>query len=145
MMWKALPQQGTPIAEVRIEGSGKGRDVVIVPRTGERLRLQAASDIAIETVGRVMVRTAAIDDISLRVTFSGDLVLERGEVAFDGGEDEWQKLWRRAQTRSRPWWHQNEQELELDWPFDMRITIVGAATARSRPPPTPSGPPQPPP
>jgi hypothetical protein len=141
-MWKSLPPEGAALVEVRVEGSGKDRDVIIVPKAGERLRFPSAGDVAIETVGRVLVRTTAIDDTSVRITFSGDLVLERAEVGFDGTAEEWQSLWRRARTRSRPWWRQSEQEIELDWALNARLTIVGSDKA-GRPrsiPPTPAAP-----
>jgi hypothetical protein len=132
-MWKSLPPQGTAITEARIEGCGKDRDVIIVPKAGERLRFPVTGDLVIETIGRVVVRTSAIDEVSVRITFSGDLVLERAEVVWSGNEDDWQGLWRRARTRSRPWWREDEQEIELDWPFDTRLTIAGPMTTSVRP------------
>jgi hypothetical protein len=126
-MWRALSSTGAHVREVRVEGSGKERDLVIVPEHGERLRLIAAGDVAVETVGRVVVRASPVDAQSLRVTFSGErLVLERAEVYFDGSERDWENLWRRARMRSRPWWTETAgDELDLDWAMQARLTIVG--------------------
>ena len=125
-MWRPLSLSGAPIREVRVEGSGKGRDLVIVPEQGERLRIVAAGDVAVETRGRVLVRTGPVDDVSLRVTFSGErLVLDRAEVFFDGTDHAWEDLWRRARMRSRPWWSEADgDELDLDWAMLARLTIV---------------------
>ena len=75
------------------------------------------------------------------VTFSGDgLTFQRAEVEFEGNEADWEKMWRRARARSRPWWTQGGgDEVDLDWP--MAAAFVLAAT---RPPLTPSGRPPPP-
>jgi hypothetical protein len=126
-VWRALPTTGKPIREVRIEGTGRDRDLVLIPVQGQRLRLLATGDINIETGGRVMIRTTPIDLKSLRVTFSGsDLVLAQSEVFFEGGDDGWQRLWRQAQMRSRPWWNETEgDELDLDLPMQARLKIVG--------------------
>jgi hypothetical protein len=127
VMWRTLPFHGTTIAEVRVEGSGEARDIVIVPKSGQRLRFQAAGDVIIETFGRILVRTTAIDRRSLRITYSAEpLLLERAEVAFDEGEAEWQALWRRAQTRSLPWWREADgDELDLDRMLHARLTLHG--------------------
>mgnify|MGYP001107132680 FL=1 len=128
-MWRTLPAHGTTIAEVRVEGSGEARDVVIVPKSGQRLRFPAAGDVIIETFGRVLVRTSAMDERSLRITYSAEhLFLERAEVAFDEGEAEWQNLWRRAQTRSRPWWREGDDEIDLDRALRARLTLHGPTT-----------------
>jgi hypothetical protein len=126
-MWKRLPPHGQPLGEIRIEGSGKGRDVIIVPKAGERIRFPAAHDVLIETVGHVLVRTTPIDDLSVRVTFSGsgELRLGRAEVAWNGSEEAWSDLWRRARMRSLPWWREDEQEIELDWVLEARLAIHG--------------------
>jgi hypothetical protein len=127
-MWRALSASGARVREVRVEGGGKDRDLVIVPEAGERLRIIATGDVAVETLGRVTVRTGPIDAQSVRVTFSGErLVLERAEVLFDGSERDWENLWRRARTRSRPWWTEIEggEELDLDWAMQVRLTIAG--------------------
>ena len=60
------------------------------------------------------------------MTFSApNAVLERAEVEFEGGEAEWEGLWRRARTRSRPWWRQGEgEELDLDWAMPARVTVT---------------------
>lgn len=112
---------------MRLEGSGKGLDVVIVPRAGERLRFPAAGDVTIETRRGIITRTAPIDALSVRVTFAGtgEVVLEQADVAWSGSEEEWERMWRRARMRSRPWWREEEQEIELDVPLDARLTIVG--------------------
>jgi hypothetical protein len=124
-MWRSLPLEGQPLSELRIEGNGTDRDVVIVPRTGELVRFPSAGEVMIETNGRVLSRATGIDG-SMRVTFSGDLVLEHGQVRWNDGEAEWQALWRRARTRSRPWWYRAEtQEIELDLPLDARFVLVG--------------------
>jgi hypothetical protein len=127
VMWRTLPSHGTTIAEVRVEGSGRARDIVIIPKSGERLRFPAAGDVVIETFGRVLVRTAAMADHSLRITYSAErLFLERAEVAFDGSEAEWQNLWRRARTRSRPWWREADgDEIDLDRALHARLTLHG--------------------
>jgi hypothetical protein len=126
-VWRALPTQGQPIREARIEGSGKDRDLVLIPAQGQRLRILAAGDIVVETAGRVLVRTSPIDLKSLRVTFHGDrLVCAQSEVYFEGGDDGWQRLWRQAQMRSRPWWNETEgDELDLDLPMQVRLKIAG--------------------
>jgi hypothetical protein len=126
-MWRALPTSGKPVREVRIEGSGRDRDLVIVPMQGQRLRLLASGDILIETGGRVMVRTTPLDLKSLRVTITGEkLTLEQSEVFFEGGDDAWQRLWRAAQMRSRPWWNETEgDEIDLDLPMQARLKVVG--------------------
>jgi hypothetical protein len=118
--------EGQPLCEVRIEGNGSDRDVVIIPKAGEHVRFPSAGEIMIETSGRVFSRATGIEGGSIRVSFSGELVLERGEVRWNDSEAEWQALWRRARTRSRPWWHKAEgQEIELDLPLDARFLIVG--------------------
>lgn len=130
-MWRALPQQGSALSEVRVEGGVKDRDVVIVPRSGEHLRIRAAGEIAIETLGLVVVRTAPIGDAAVRITFSGEeLTLERAEVIFHGTERDWDELWRRARVRSRPWWNEDTGEIELDW--DLEVRLVVAAVDRRR-------------
>ena len=130
-MWKPLPMQGAPVTEVRLEGSGKDRDIILLPKTGERLRIPAIGDVTIETVGRVIVRTSSIDDVAMRITFLGELVLEVAEVMFEGSEGQWQGMWRRARTRSRPWWRQGEaQEIELDQALHARFVVAGATPSR---------------
>ena len=126
-MWRALSTTGARVREVRVEGSGKGRDLVIVPDAGERLRIVISGDVAVDTRGSVRVRTGALDELSLRVAFSGDgLVLERADVFFDGSDRDWDEMWRRARMRSRPWWNEAEgDELDLDWPMPARLTIAG--------------------
>jgi hypothetical protein len=126
-MWRALPTTAAPIREVRIEGSGKDRDLVITPMTGSRLRLLATGDIVIETAGRVVVRTTPVDLKSLSVTFSGErLVLEQGDVFFEGSEQAWANIWRQAQMKSRPWWNEAEgDEIDLEWPMQVRLKIAG--------------------
>jgi hypothetical protein len=133
-MWKQLPPHGQPLAEVRIEGSGKSRDVIIVPRRGERLRFPASEEIMVETVGHVLVRTTSIDATSIRLTFggAGDLRLDRAEVSWSGSEDAWSDLWRRARMRSRPWWREEEQEVELDVVLETRLTIACPTRTRKR-------------
>ncbi len=130
-MWRPLPPTGGRIREVRIEGSGKSRDLVILPEAGERLRIVAAGDTIVETAGRVIVRTAAIDAHSLRITYSGErLVLQQADVLFDGSEREWENLWRSARGRSRPWWNQADgDELDLEWPMQARLKVVGGGGA----------------
>ena len=114
------------MAEIRIEGNGKDRDLILVPKTGERLRIPATEDLTIETVGKVLVRTTSIDDKSMRIAFLGELVLERAELSFDGSDGQWQGVWRRARTRSRPWWRQGEaQEIELDQAMHARLVVAG--------------------
>lgn len=126
-MWKALPATGTNVREVRVEGSGNARDLVIVPDAGERLRIMTSGDVAIETKGRVLVRAVPVDARSLRATFSGSgLVLERADVFFQGTDRDWDDLWHRARTRSRPWWSEvDDEELDLDWAVQARLTISG--------------------
>lgn len=126
-MWRPLSLSGQPLREARIEGSGKDRDLVLIPVQGQRLRLLASGDIQVETAGRVFVRTSPIDLKSLRVTFHGDkLVCAAAEVFFEGGDDAWQRLWRQAQMKSRPWWNETEgDELDLDLPMQARLRIVG--------------------
>jgi hypothetical protein len=133
-MWKQLPQHGKPLAEVRIEGSGKSRDVIIIPRGGERLRFPASEEIMIETVGHVLVRTNSIDATSVRLTFggAGDLRLDRAEVSWNDTEEAWNHLWRRARMRSLPWWREEEQEIELDWVLEARLTIACPTRTRKR-------------
>lgn len=122
---------GQAVAEVRIEGTGKDRDLVIVPKTGEHVRFPSTADVTVETEGRVIVRTSGSEDSSIRVTFTGDLVLERGEVHWKEGEGEWQSLWRRARTRSRPWWRQADAlEIEVDSALHVRIALVGSSGRR---------------
>lgn len=100
---------------------------MLVPTEGQRIRLIATGDINVETSGRVLVRATPIDLKSLCVTFGGgDLVLAQSDVYFDGGDDAWQRLWRQAQMRSRPWWNEAEgDELDLDLPMQARLKIVG--------------------
>jgi hypothetical protein len=118
--------QGQSLCELRIEGNGKDRDVVIVPKTGEHVRFPSAGELMIETSGRVLARATGIEGGAMRVSFSGELMLEQGEVRWSEGEAEWQAVWRRARTRSRPWWHQTQaQEIELDVPLDARFVLVG--------------------
>ncbi|MBX3230328.1 MAG: hypothetical protein KIT84_03665 [Labilithrix sp.] len=125
-MWRALPATGSPIREVRIEGSGRDRDLVITPISGERLRLVASGDINVETSGRVVVRTTPVDLKSLRVTFSGErIVLAQADVLFDGSEQAWENLWRQARMRSRPWWNEQGDELDLEWPMQAKLKIAG--------------------
>lgn len=126
-MWRALPTIGKPIREVRIEGSGRDRDLVLIPVQGQRLRLLASGDIHVETGGRVLVRTTPLDLKSLRVTFTGpDLVLAQSDVDFQGDDNAWQRFWRQAQARSRPWWNETDgDELDLDLPMPARLKIVG--------------------
>ena len=125
-MWRALPTTGSPLREVRIEGSGKDRDLVIVPVTGDRLRIVASGDAVIETAGRVVVRTTPIDLKSLRVTFTGErLVLAQADVFFDGSDHAWENLWRQARMRSRPWWNEEGDELDLEWPMQAKLKIAG--------------------
>lgn len=126
-MWRALSVTGAQVRELRVEGSGKDRDLVILPQTGERLRIVAAGDVTVETRGRVLIRTSPVDESSLRVTFSGErLILERADVFFDGTDRDWDNLWRRARTRSRPWWSETDgDELDLDWAMPARLTLVG--------------------
>lgn len=126
-MWRPLPTTSKGIREVRIEGSGKDRDLVVTPTQGSRLRLVATGDIVIETAGKVIVRTTPIDLKSLRVTITGEkLVCEQADVFFDGSEQAWTNLWRQAQMRSRPWWNETEgDELDLEWPMQARLKIVG--------------------
>lgn len=116
-MWKALPQQGVELRELRLEGSGGERHILVVPRSGERVRFPASGDVRIETVGHVVVRSSSIDKVSALVTFSGEgLMFDRADVAFDGDEADWEKMWRRARSRSRPWWAQGGgDEVDLDW------------------------------
>ena len=123
--------QGAPLTEVRLEGSGKDRDIIIIPKSGERLRIPAMGDVTIETIGRVLVRTSSIDDVSMRITFLGELVLEVAELMFEGSEGQWQGLWRRARSRSRPWWRQGEaQEIELDQALHARFVVAGSTPTR---------------
>jgi hypothetical protein len=126
-MWKRLPQHGGALREVRIEGSGRSRDVILVPCQGERLRFPTTEELVIETVGHVLVRSSSVNPTTLRVSFSsGELRLERAEVVWSGSEDAWSDLWRRAHMRSLPWWREEEQEIELDWVLEARLTITGA-------------------
>lgn len=123
--------QGAPLTEVRLEGSGKDRDIIIISKSGERLRIPAMGDVTIETIGRVLVRTSSIDDVSMRITFLGELVLEVAELMFEGSEGQWQGLWRRARSRSRPWWRQGEaQEIELDQALHARFVVAGSTPTR---------------
>lgn len=120
--------QGQEIAEVRIEGSGQHRDLVVIPKTGEHVRLPSTADVTVETEGHVLVRAGSGDGGTLRVSFSGDLLLGRGEIHWKQSETEWNGLWRRARTRSRPWWQNQEAlEIELDGQLKARILIVGRA------------------
>ena len=128
LMWRSLPTAGTPVREVRIEGGVKGRDLVIVPERGERLRIVAAGELKVETAGSVIVRSTPVGEHSLHLIFAGErLLLERADVLFDGSERDWENLWRRARARSRPWWSQSDgDELDLDWAMQARLRIVGA-------------------
>lgn len=122
-MWRTLPHQGTAIRKLETH---RANELVIVPVTGERIRLAVRGSADIETVGNVAVRTEA-DAQGLRVTFtSPNLVLERAEVSFDGDEREWEEIWRRARARSLPWWSEGDaDELDLDWVLDVRLRLVG--------------------
>jgi hypothetical protein len=126
-MWRSLSAAGAPVREVRIEGGAKGRDLVIIPERGERLRIVAAGDLEVATAGSVVVRSKPVGEHSHHVSFSGErLVLERADVFFDGSDRDWENLWRRARGRSRPWWRQGEgDELDLDWAMVARLKIVG--------------------
>jgi hypothetical protein len=125
-MWRSLPQEGSSLREVCIEANGTDSEIVIVPASGERVRLPIAGELDIETVGRIRVRSAAYGDSGVRTTFSGDgLELARAEVAFDGGEPEWNDMWRRARTRSLPWWRDpSTEEIDLACAMGVRIRIV---------------------
>ena len=127
-MWRSLPPTGAPVTEVRIEGGVKGRDLVIIPAHGERLRIVAAGELRIETAGSVVVCSRPVGEHSVHVIFSGErLLLERADVLFDGSERDWENLWRRARVRSRPWWLQTDgDELDLDWAMQARLRLVGA-------------------
>ena len=73
----------------------------------------------------------SIDDVSMRITFLGELVLEVAELAFEGSEGQWDGMWRRARTRSRPWWRQGEaQEIELDQALHARLVVAGSVPVR---------------
>jgi hypothetical protein len=125
-MWRPLPQQGEVLREVHLEGIGKDREIIIVPRNGGSLRFPSTSDAMIEVVGHVVVRSTTGKGNAVRVTFSGrNLVLERGEVAFEGSEIEWESMWRRARTRSRPWWNEGAaDEIDLDWAMPAALLIA---------------------
>jgi len=125
-MWRTLPMEGQPLAELRIEGNGSARDLIVVPKAGEQVRFPSAGEIMVESVGRVLARTTPLEGGSLRVSFTAaELLLERGEVKWAEGEAEWHALWRRARTRSRPWWRESAPEIELDHALHARLTIVG--------------------
>jgi hypothetical protein len=139
-MWKTLPQQGAELRELRLEGSGNERHIVVVPKTGERVRFAAKGDVKIETIGHVLVRSSMIDATTTRLTFSSDgLVLQRAEVEFEGDEADWDKMWRRARARSRPWWAQGGgDEVDLDWPMAGAFVLTATRPTVSpsvRPPP----------
>jgi hypothetical protein len=125
-MWRRLPQQGEALRELRLEGGGRDREVVIVPRTGGVLRFPSTTDAVIELVGHVYVRTSTGKGDAVRVTFSGrDLVLERAEVEFQGSEVDWDGMWRRARMRSRPWWNEGEaDEIDLDWAMPASLLLT---------------------
>ena len=54
------------------------------------------------------------------------VVLAQSDVDFEGDDNAWQRLWRQAQMRSRPWWNETEgDELDLDLPMQARLKIVG--------------------
>ena len=126
-MWKQLPQHGGALRELRIEGSGRSRDVILVPQQGERLRFPTTEELTIETSGHVLVRSSSVNPTTIRVSFSGgDLRLARAEVIWSGSEEAWSDLWRRAHMRSLPWWREEEQEIELDWVLEARLTITCA-------------------
>src|SRR5687768_11770500 len=109
-MWRTLPQQAATIRRVSVHGTN---EIVIVPISGERLRLAARRTLDVETIGEVLVRSEP-ERNGLRVTFIAEtLVLERAEVSFDGDDREWERLWRRARGRSRPWWREGEAD-EID-------------------------------
>jgi hypothetical protein len=124
-MWRALPQQGTALREICVENGGRGSEVVILPASGERVRLPVTGELDIETVGRVRVRSSTRDDRALTILTGEKLELTRAEVAFDGTETQWEALWRRARTRSRPWWRDPEDtEIDLDFAMAVRLTIT---------------------
>jgi hypothetical protein len=125
-MWRTLPQQGTKLRELRLEGGGRDREVVIIPREGEVLRFPSTPEVLLETVGRVLVRTEALKGSSIRVTFSAEvLTLERAQVEFEGSEIEWDGMWRRARMRSHPWWSDNAvTEVDLDWAMPAHLVIT---------------------
>lgn len=126
-MWKQLPQHGMGLRELRIEGSGRSRDVVLVPLQGERLRFPTTDELVIETSGNMIVRSSSINPTTMRVSFSaGELRLQSAEVLWSGSEEAWSDLWRRAHMRSLPWWREEEQEIELDWVLQARLLITGA-------------------
>jgi hypothetical protein len=111
---------------VHLEGSGRDREVIIVPRAGGSLRFPSTNDVLIELVGHVLVRTTVGKGNAVRMTFSGkNLLLERAEVEFQGTEIDWDKMWRRAQTRSRPWWNEGgADEVDLDWAMPASLLIA---------------------
>jgi hypothetical protein len=125
-MWRPLPQQGARVRAIQIEARGSDRSVVIVDETGERLRVPAP-DVYIETSGPIVAQTKPVKGVLLCVTFSArELVLARAEVDFDGTDVEWDKMWRRAQMQSRPWWQDDDTggvETDLDWPMNVRLKL----------------------
>ncbi len=125
-MWKILPQQGQELRELRLEGSGNERHILIVPKSGERVRFPVSGDVKVATVGHVVIRSSPVDDSSSHMTFSGDgLTFQRAEVEFDGDEADWEKMWRRARGRSRPWWAQaGADEVDLDWAMAASFVLV---------------------
>ena len=122
-MWRVLPQQGSSLTRVEIH---RANELVIVPASGERLRLAVRGTAGIETVGNVLVRSETQGDRT-RVTFTGDtLVLEHAHVTFEGDDREWADVWRRARTQSRPWWNADEgDEIDLGWVGDVSLRIAG--------------------
>jgi hypothetical protein len=126
-MWRRLLPEGTALREVSLESSDRGSEVVIVPTSGERVRVPVAGELDIETSGKVHVRSGARGDTGMRTTFSATerLELACAEVAFDGSEPEWNDMWRRARTRSQPWWRDpSSEEVDLDMAMSVRITLV---------------------
>ena len=88
---RSLPIEGIDLHEVEVQGTGKRATLIAIAADGRSFRF-GISDFSLQIAVRGTVNTEvkALDDLTLRVRYSAEIMsLVRAQVDYPGTEDEW--------------------------------------------------------